>query len=261
MPQTHHTPEHPAPAHPLCDKKTLNELLQRHIGVRGLMAHPLASILGKGVLTQQELKHFCLIRYNAAPLFEQLVHRGYQLANETPGMERVAHALHENWCDERGMNPTTGKPTGDGSHSSWRRDCLTAIGVAVQEQSSFPLYAFTQADNAWVLTGMLLAAEYLIPLEYAKLLKSMRSAFPDIFTPADPSAPSTAEQEKASRYLVDHISHDAEHHLPDLLNAILHDLRSPADYASLTAGIERFAHERGALYSFIQTEMGYTAAA
>lgn len=248
------------PAYSL-DKKTLNELLQRTIGVRGVMAHPLASILGKGVLTQQELKDFCLIRYNAAPLFEQLVHRGYLLAKATPGMERVAHALHENWCDERGIDPATGKENGHGSHSGWRRDCLTAIGVAVHEHSSFPLYAYTEADNAWVLTGILLAAEYAIPLEYAKLLKSMRSAFPDIFTPADPSAPYTPEQAKASRYLVDHISHDAEHHLPDLLNAILADLRTEADYASLCEGIERFARERGELYSFIQNEMGYAAAA
>ncbi len=245
----------------LPDKADLTELLQQHLATRGLMAHPLAMVLGKGVLTPEQLLHYCKIRYSAAPLFEHLAARAASLAEKEEALPQLAAVLHRNLCDERGLDYASGLPTGEGSHSDWRTDFLNAIGLPPQARGDFPLYVYTEADNVWVLIGMVLAAEYAIPLEYARLLRSMRHAFPETFAPADPALPVTPAQSVATRYLQDHIEHDAGRHLPELLNAILHDLKTPQSYVGLTEGVRRFAAERAGLYDYIESAFNRPVAA
>ena len=243
------------------DQKQLIALVKSYIVGReapALMQHPLADALGKKDLTSVQLRRFCRLRYHAVLRFELLLERALALAKKE-NATALAEALHRNLCDERGVDYHTGRPLAQGAHSEWRQDFLDSLGVAMPDTRPFRLYMFTDADNLPFLIGILLAAEFTVPMEDARLLHSLRAAFPEIFTPADPFAATTETQRKATHYLQDHVEHDLANHLPELAQALLQDLRTEAAYTHLIAGIEHFCAERLQLYEAIQEKIRYTA--
>lgn len=221
--------------------------------VRSFLQHPLMIALDRAWLEPQQLKALCAARFTAVSKFEALLERARDLAIRQ-GMNELGAELHMNLCDERGI----GRAFGQGAHKEWRKDFLDALHIRHEGGRSVPqLYNFTANDSLAILCGMILAAEYTIPPEDKRILKSLRLRFPDIFTPADKALPATPEQERATRYLYDHIHHDAESHFPDLMRAMNRTVGIGGN-REIISGISRFTDERNALYDVIQQALGFT---
>jgi hypothetical protein len=217
--------------------------------VRGFMQHQLVRALDNATLKPGQLLKFCRFRYTAASKFELLLERAMQLAESTGKLE-LANELRENLDDERGE----GRSTGKGAHREWRKDFLDSLEVEARPDASMGPYEFSREDDLPTLVGMLIAAEYTIPLEDRPALKSLRRAFPDKFTNVKDEG--SEEQKRTSRYLVDHIKHDAQQHFPDLMRAVIYDLNRLGDKEKLASGIIRFARERYEFYTLIQKQLG-----
>lgn len=248
---------HAAATRHVSDQKELLSLIRSHVtGRRGginLMAHPLMQALEQATLSAPQVLQYCDIRYNGAHKFEVLLDRAHDISTHSP---HVKTALYRNVCDERGWDYETGQPHAQGSHAEWRTDFLTALNIAQDHQKKDEIYAFDEQDSLATLTGILLVAEFVIPLEKFRILHTLRAAFPDTFTSEAPDRINTAAQKKASHYLHDHIEHDLNRHLPELADAALADFHSPEEHAQMVAGIERFVKERIALYDSIQQQIG-----
>ncbi len=140
----------------------------------------MALAIGQSSLGPEKLSRFCDIRYHAVSEFEALLERAYSLAEQL-GFFNLAVALHRNLCDERGLDYISGAPNGQGAHSSWRHDFLSSLGIADAGKNPLTLYQFSETDPLPLLIGIVLAAEFTISVEDARLLKSLREAFPSIF--------------------------------------------------------------------------------
>lgn len=201
--------------------------------------------------------------------FLPLLDRAQAMA-EQAGRRELAAALHANLCDEHGLDPTTGEPTGKGTHREWGRWLQQALDELDPPQSnpcvlpdlnpaSWNLHPTSEQDSLALIVGMAMAVEKCVPLEFHAFLVALSAAFPSL---ADPDQP-----EKLV-YLVDHIDHDERRHLPDLIDGFLGHAPGSKAYqlpsttalveesADLLRGIERVVNTRLAFYDQLAQVVG-----
>ena len=209
-----------------------------------LIHQPLLVAIEKTTITGDDLLAFCRLRYHAVSQFEALLEFVYQCAvkNNRPNLTKV---LHRNLCDERGLayepDAETGQviPSGYGAHNEWRQDFLDALGIAAPDGKPYLLYRFDEQDDFSQLIGMLLAAEFMVPFEDQRVLNALKKCFPEVM-----------ESPKASRYLHDHVEHDFSVHFPELMEAVVADIRDENELAKVEEGIRRVVAERYRFYEY-----------
>lgn len=138
------------------------------------------------------------------------------------GKAELAAAIHANLADEYGLDPESGRPTGEGSHREWARwlmealDVLDPPGGSDQNTSAhlpqWNLLPYRDDDHLAVLAGMCMAVEKSIPIEYHAFLKALEAAFPAL---------DSSDHPRALHLLKDHVVHDEQRHLPDLVDGYL----------------------------------------
>jgi hypothetical protein len=218
---------------------------------QGVLQHSILTMLRAGALSSEQVKKYCEYRYTAVTGFESLLEAAYNKA-VAEGKSSVAQELLYNLRDERGLERVCGEPIKGAAHKDWRADFLAALGIENNKTPQYNIYKFSEEDNLATLCGMLLAAEFTIPPENKIVLAALEVAFPDIFRVSGQEA--TAEQQKALRYLVDHIKHDGQSHFPDLRKAISADLEKEG--AEVKLGIARFAFMRCSFMDNVQKQLG-----
>ena len=142
---------------------------------------------------------------------------------EVAGKTQLAMALRTNLADEQGVDAISGEPNGLGSHHSWAKNFYEALNqeaayYMISEKGlddsccRFNLFARDHDASLAFIVGMLMATEKCIPLDYSGWLKALIHAFPSL----------EAQGEAGPLfYWRDHIKHDEQRHLPDLIDGYL----------------------------------------
>lgn len=210
------------------DNAIHRELSQR---VHGMARHPLLVRLADGLYSPARVAWVYRRRKTIVDTFMPLLSQAKSMA-ELAGRVELTKALAENISDENGLDPNTGLPTGRGSHHDWAQWFITALNQADPPENSacelthlgFPLwdpYPTTSQDSLAVIVGMLMAAEKCISIEYRAFLSAFITAFPEL---DDKNKPETL------LLFVDHIEHDEQRHLPDLIDGFLGRLPGSKGY-------------------------------
>lgn len=216
-----------------------------------VLNHPLMHIMKRKLLGHEQMLVFCELRYSVSPRFEKILAHAIEKAKGQEGKQAIAHELQMNLDDERGE----GRATGMGAHGQWRDDFSGGLRFEVKVGKDTPqIYEYDEKDTLPTLVGMLLGAERAIPPEYERVLGALRQAMPGVVTDENDQGDEAAK--KTSLYLRDHISHDAEHHFPEMLKAVLESFTQEQEIDDVIKGIKRFCDERSRLYTFIQQSLG-----
>ncbi|MCX5947416.1 MAG: hypothetical protein NTY67_04275 [Cyanobacteria bacterium] len=240
------------------DNAIHRELSQR---AHELARHPLLVRLADGLYSPAVVAWAYRRRKAIVDTFMPLLSQARSMA-EMAARPELTRALTENICDENGLDPVSGLPTGRGSHHEWAEWFIAALNEVDPPGNSaceftrlgFPLwdpYPTTSRDSLALIVGMLMAAEKCIAIEYR--------AFLDAFTTAFPALVDGARPERLLLF-VDHIEHDEQRHLPDLIDGFLGRLPGSKGYAvqvdqshavealDLVAGMDRVLSVRRQFY-------------
>jgi Iron-containing redox enzyme len=218
---------------------------------------PVVLALLRKELNQQQYKLYAAQRAYVATNFIRLVDKAARLAREL-GDAELAGALQSNLNDEIGLAPD-GKRHDALDHRLWKGNYLRAIDLQPDVQD-FPLLDATRehmqafldmeaSGTVFSISGAILSLENIIPLEYRAAVSSRDHLFPEIFCmTADDCGEARTKKELARRYLDDHIAHDAQHHFPELLKALVKYESDPAAMAEMQAGINMVGAYRKRFY-------------
>lgn len=231
--------------------------------------HPVLERLHTGFWSPHVVASIYRQRKSVVDNFLLLLARAQAMA-EQAGRRELAAALQANLCDEHGLDPTTGEPTGKGTHREWAKWLQQALDELDPPQSnpcvlpdlsppSWNLHPTSEQDSLALIAGMAMAVEKCVPLEFHAFLVALSTAFPSLDDP---------DQPEKLVYLVDHIEHDERRHLPDLIDGFLghapgskgYQVPSPADLveesADLLRGIERVVSTRLVFYDQLAQVVG-----
>lgn len=233
-----------------------------------LACHPFMKALAKGAYKPPVVAWACRRRLINSGRVLPLLERAKAMA-ETADRHELATALKDNILDENGLDRETGMPTGLGTHHEWCQWFLAALDEVdppekhncQHAQLGFPswdTYPLEHDDSLAVIVGMLMIAEKNIPIEFNSFLSALSSAFPAL---VDHNRP------KALLYFVDHIKHDEQRHLPDLIDGFLCRIPGSKDYkvqagqiqdeaSDLIKGMERVLKARHQFYDQLSAIAG-----
>ena len=226
-------------------------------GTLQIVDTPLLTVIERGELPRNIWRLFAEQRYLASRNFEALLEAGVKKSRAC-GYEQLAKALEENLADERGVDEH-GDKRPFGSHEQWRRDYYNALGINNEmlartqpregtKHYDDTLLGLTEKD-ALVISGGLLLLELSIPKEFEKIRKGRDTTFREEFVIlSSDDQEQRARKKKASRYINDHIAHDAASHYPDLENAVITYAREPLHVAHVIQGIQRIADAKEVFY-------------
>lgn len=231
--------------------------------------NPVLAAMAEGKLSQDQMKKFILQRHLAAVPFERLLQRAIQGAREEHD-DDVAEVLEQNLKDERGVG-SYGVYDPGLSHASWREDFSAALGLHPQDlEEAAPepgtieyLNAIEEliAEGDYVkMAGAIYALERSIPAEFHRILAGVEKVFPQEFrfsqewTPEELVAGVRGRVERARRYLVDHIHHDAASHAPDLEEALTDHMSAYALFHAIHGGIDTIIAAKKKFYQGIEYE-------
>jgi len=226
-------------------------------GTLQIVDTPLLTVIERGELPRNIWRLFAEQRYLASRNFELLLEAGVK-KSRTEGYEQLAEALEGNLADERGVDEQGNKHP-FGSHEQWRRDYYNALGITNDMLSRAQLRDGTKhyddtlqqliEEDAFAISGGLLLLELSIPKEFERIRKGRDTTFRDEFVIlSSDDQEQRARKKKASRYINDHIAHDAASHYPDLENAVITYAREPLQVAHVIQGIQRIADAKEVFY-------------
>lgn len=209
--------------------------------------------LVSGAASPAQWKAFASQRLHSAGIFENLLGRGIVLA-AVHGHAAVQAALLKNLRDERGMS-AQGEAVDGMAHAQWRADFCRALHLKPQKEAeggrtyTSLIQSVIISDDPFVVYGVILALERLIPVEFICIRDGMNRLFPGVFIPTTADG-ETIQQEKlrARRYIDDHIDHDAKSHFPELLEAIVRDGSRDHALSSILSGFRIFQEAKTAFY-------------
>jgi pyrroloquinoline quinone (PQQ) biosynthesis protein C len=146
------------------------------------------------------------------------------------GHEFLYNALEVNLYDEIGLIDGVLQP--QQSHAFLKTKYLEALGIDYHSIHVTQLLASTQyhshqlldleaSGDTFKICGSLLMMENFIPHEYRAAQASRNYLFPELFVIDEHDSAEVREEKRAcSRYIDDHITHDAHDHFPQLLSAL-----------------------------------------
>lgn len=229
----------------------------------------------EGELSLEQWREFAVQRYRAAQSFDGLVGEAGQVANDA-GMPHLADELNDNLADELGIpesartrdeqgirevNPELADP--DLAHGTWRKQFYGTLGLDEAALEQAEMLAGTTAYQEAVghllqspsprkLAGAVLALERTIPHEFGMMLTGLAKQFSDQFAMrGEAGDPRTT----ASRYLRDHIDHDAIAHTLHLVAALQPYVQTEADIADVSEGIRVIREAKRAFYGSLQEQL------
>lgn len=187
-----------------------------------LAHHPFLEHLAKGGYCPAFVGWAYRRRKSVLNNFILLLERAKEKA-ESVSRAHLADAIHRNLSDEHGLDPVTGCDTGVGAHRQWAQWFLEAldevdppgslqIRLDQYDPEVWNFMPFDASDDLALLVGMCIAVEKCIPIEFSAFLRGLTTAFPLL---ADPLRP------RRTLYLSDHVVHDEQRHLPDLIDGFL----------------------------------------
>ena len=187
-----------------------------------VLRHPFLELLESASIPPAQMASLCHIKQNLGDGFLSLLSQAKTMA-EIAGKTQLAMALRINLADEQGVDPISGQPNGLGSHHAWAKNFYEALNKQVVQYTNsednlnnlccrFNLFARSHDASLSFIVGMLMATEKCIPLDFASWLKALIRTFPSLEARgwADPLF-----------YWRDHIKHDEQRHLPDLVDGYL----------------------------------------
>ncbi|MEK7105154.1 MAG: hypothetical protein AAB865_00495 [Patescibacteria group bacterium] len=195
--------------------KELNEM------IKDFKKNPLLPLVQEEASPEQ-WKAFAAKRLQSATAFEAVLGKAIALS-ATCGHDAVHSALTENLSDEIGRQ-SDGSIDTTRAHDGWRKDFARALQLPAS--SGYPDYDLMMSNVAsssepFLVYGVLLALERLIPVEFTYIREGMDTLFPSVFVvSAKDSKEVRSNKLKARHYIDDHIDHDARQHFPDLLDAL-----------------------------------------
>jgi hypothetical protein len=198
--------------------------------------HLFLTRLKTGVLPLNIWQMWGIQRYNASDGFLVFLDNLLSKA-QTNFLKQTEHALYENFCDEKGISPETGKPLKIGPHQTWRENFYTALEMFsgdFEHAKSFPatqayadlLSQIQNAENLWGHLGFFLALEYIIGREMEIIQAGLENT-PELkprFVLNDSTIQNRAQIVRNRMYVVHHAAHDLQQHFPELLEAIIVDM-------------------------------------
>jgi hypothetical protein len=153
-------------------------------------------------------------------------------------MHDVARVLGDNIADEVGI--VDGKRDGRRAHRTWRDWYLEGIGAHHARGYADVSNAYNTAMRSFIASGSidnhmgaLLFIEAAIPTEFSFILQKVEQLF--------------SLHDRARTYLVDHMSHDAQKHYPELLGVLRAFSRK-----DVFAGIDRMYEMKMAFYTSLK---------
>jgi len=166
-----------------------------------------------------QMRHFAEARFGVSEGFVVHLRKALEDAVQA-GREDIAAVLQQNHDEETGKS----SQPNDG-HAIPRHAFYKVLGVDVEaDQSLIPdvdALAFNQTISRLVThtggAGVILFREFATPIEFSAMRNQCRLLMPEVF---GLNKPEEKDAKLAVHYLDDHISHDADSHGPDLLEAI-----------------------------------------
>ena len=193
-----------------------------NIRCQKILTHPFLELIKTACFSPSQMASLCGVKQKLRGGFLESLGQAKAMA-EAAGKPKLAMALQVNLADERGVDPVTGELNGLGSHHSWAQNFYDALDAEAPgyinseelfDNSLYQFNLFRREHDASLdfIVGMIMATEKCVPIDYAAWLKAICSAFPSLEI-----------QGKTGPlfFWVDHIKHEEERHLPDLVDGYL----------------------------------------